>query len=649
MPRSSQKNLLDFPQTRDTWLFAIRRLHTWVVSKGKEPFRPFLMLTLNRSGGMIQSSSIVEKSNFQSARKALLSAMSHPPKELEAKPQRPAKVIFEDSDLLQALAPALESINVQATCYPRVEEVDRLVKELEADMNDDQPDIPGVLSGKKVTPKMVGDLFDAAAGFYRAAPWIQLSNNDILAICVLPQKEPYYVTVMGQGGVEYGLALYLRWADVERMHSPHDHPMELMPSEGSHSLLFNEITKLSFDDLDAIEKYNWTVADQQAYPFPVIFEPPDRVRRPDRDEIMWYEVVLRAIPEFVQKYLTKNADGEPQPIETSILVSTSTGQKTVEIKYPAGDLPLANPMADDLLEMDLETEEMPLPFDRRALEGDMAHMFESIAESSLDPSLKKAQDLMYKAWDEQNPAKRLALAHRALKESEDCADAYVLLAEEEVDSLTKAFDYYQKGVNAGKHVLGHKFFKENTGHFWGLLETRPYMRALEGKAHCLWQLKRKEEALNTYRDMLHLNPNDNQGIRYVLVDLLLGMNREAELESLVKQYKGEWSAVWLYTEALLGFRKRGASSTANRKLVKALEENPYVADYLIGKKRIPNRLPASIGWGEESEAVDYAANHLNYWRSTPGALEWLQNQQREGSIKSKVPSGKKRKRDDTKT
>lgn len=644
MLNTSQKDLLDLPQTGDSWLFAIRRLHTWILSKRKEPFRPFLMIAINRSSDIIRGSALMEKSNIQGARKVLFSAMTHSSKELETKPQRPARVIFEDRDLLQALAPGLQKIGVQATCYPHNEQLDAMLKDLEANLNESQPDIPGLLSGNKITPQVVGDLFNAAAEFYRAAPWIQLSNDDILSIRVLPQKEPNYVSVMGQAGVEYGMALYLQWADVERMYVSHEHPMELIPSEGSHSFLFNEITEISFDDLDAIEKYGWPVADKKAYPFPAIFEPARHVRRPDREEILWYECVLRAIPEFILDHMKKNTNGELKHIEARILVSTSTGQKTVEIKFPAGDLPLSQYVADDLNEDDLETGDTPIPFDRRAMEGDMASMFESFADSHSEPNLKKAQELMYKAWDEQNPAKRLAIAHKALKESENCADAYVLLAEEEADSLKHSFEYFQKGVDAGERALGQKFFLENTGNFWVLLETRPYMRALEGKASCLWKLKRKKESLKAYQEMLHLNPNDNQGIRYVLVDLLLSLNREADLEKLVRQYKGDCSAVWLFTEALLGFRKSGASTIANRKLIKALKENQHVANFLIGKKRIPGRLPVSLSWGEESEAVDYAANHLNYWRSTPGAIEWLQHHLTEDTSPSKARSGKNIKR-----
>ncbi len=42
----------------------------------------------------------------------------------------------------------------------------------------------------------------------------------------------------------------------------------------------------------------------------------------------------------------------------------------------------------------------------------------------------KAQDVMYQAWDQAEPRKRIALANKALTISPLCADAYVLLAEE---------------------------------------------------------------------------------------------------------------------------------------------------------------------------------------------------------------------------
>jgi tetratricopeptide (TPR) repeat protein len=173
---------------------------------------------------------------------------------------------------------------------------------------------------------------------------------------------------------------------------------------------------------------------------------------------------------------------------------------------------------------------------------------------------------MYDAWDEPNPAKRIALAHEALKLSTLCADAYVLLAQEEADTVKRALEFYQQGVNAGEKALGADYFQENTGYFWGLLETRPYMRARQGLAETLWRLKRYEEAIQHFRELLKLNPGDNQGNRYALLALLMQLERYDEARSLLEQYEDEWSAVWLYSRVLLEFEKHEESTAASRAL-----------------------------------------------------------------------------------
>ena len=68
--------------------------------------------------------------------------------------------------------------------------------------------------------------------------------------------------------------------------------------------------------------------------------------------------------------------------------------------------------------------------DRRAMESFMSAIGTRRAESATD----KAQDVMYEAWDQAEPRKRIALANKALTISPLCADAYVLLAEEKAKS-----------------------------------------------------------------------------------------------------------------------------------------------------------------------------------------------------------------------
>ena len=80
--------------------------------------------------------------------------------------------------------------------------------------------------------------------------------------------------------------------------------------------------------------------------------------------------------------------------------------------------------------------------DRRAIEGFMS----AIGGRRANDATAKAQEVMYDAWDQTSPRARVALAHKALAISPHCADAYVLLAEEQAKSAEEALEYYRKGV-----------------------------------------------------------------------------------------------------------------------------------------------------------------------------------------------------------
>lgn len=623
--RSSRGSPGNLPQRQETWHVVVHRLRTWIAPPDEDPWRPYIVLALSVDTGTLHAARVVQNNpTAAEIADALFQGMIKPPKGTRQKPHRPTQVQCEDAALAEALAQQLEPIGITVRQHPRPEGLDTLLCELESHMREG-PELADLLSVEGVTPELVGGLFAAAAEFYRAAPWVQLTEENVLAVSVPPEKEARFVQVMGGGGVEYGLATYTRWEDVERMYEMADSPLELLPPEGAHSFLFGDITLLPFGDLEAMEQHGWDVAGKEAYPLPLIFTREKQATRPSRADLEWYEAALRAIPLFVRDHLRADEQGNYLPAEAAFSVPVHSGKTTVHITYPAGALPKeTRPVEmDDWAKMDEEEEEeegFPA-FDRRAMEGILAGLGGGFGGSAL----AEAQDLVYKAWEERNPARRIILAHEALAKSPDCADAYVLLAEEEADTLGRALELYQQGVAAGERALGQDHFVENEGHFWGLLETRPYMRARAGLAECLWQLGRNEEALAHYRDMLRLNPDDNQGIRYTLLNLLLSLNRDAEANALLIQYEEDVMAEWLYTRALLAFRKEGASKEAGRALQAALKQNPYVPAYLSGRKRLPPRTPDYIGWGDENEAVAYASAYLPHWRRTQGALAWLQS------------------------
>lgn len=61
---------------------------------------------------------------------------------------------------------------------------------------------------------------------------------------------------------------------------------------------------------------------------------------------------------------------------------------------------------------------------------------------------------------------------------------------------------------------------------WGILENRPYMRAIQYQADLYADAKEEKRATELYRLLLRMNPNDNQGVRYTLSGVYAGIRGE---------------------------------------------------------------------------------------------------------------------------
>jgi tetratricopeptide (TPR) repeat protein len=219
--------------------------------------------------------------------------------------------------------------------------------------------------------------------------------------------------------------------------------------------------------------------------------------------------------------------------------------------------------------------------------------------------------------------RQFELARQALQLSDDCADAYVVLARY-VDDHRQALGLLEQGLAAAERVLGPRLTSDLAGHFWLALETRPYMRARLGLAECLWSLGRPEEAVEHLQDMLRLNPHDNQGARYLLAAHLLDLERHDEFDVLIKNYD-EPSAFMRFSKLLREFRRSGDSPTTRKLLTQARRTNKFVLPMLLEMGPADERLPESYSPGDRSEARLYLADFAGGWRQTPGALTWLRN------------------------
>jgi tetratricopeptide (TPR) repeat protein len=341
------------------------------------------------------------------------------------------------------------------------------------------------------------------------------------------------------------------------------------------------------------EEHGFPLAAPAAYPLAACFGRSGSVRRPDARELGDIESILLA--------LSRATEAEIDQGRFSRDVVTHAGSRRVTLAIPE----LLRP-----LDVELPTAGRPLT-DRRAMERALLEVQrfsatrEFASESELNEVLEakfrglmdnipstastpaeRAEDLVYLAMDARG-RRRILHARKALEVSPDCADAYVLLAEDSSDPHA-ARDLYAQGVAAGERELGSNACVERAGTFWADVRTRPYMRARFGLACALEALGQRAEALMHYRDLLRLNPSDNQGARYPFLNALFLEGRDEEADTLLRQFGDEPSAQWQYGYALMAFRREGNSPDARRWLRAAIRLNRHVPRYLTGDDEWPS-------------------------------------------------------------
>jgi tetratricopeptide (TPR) repeat protein len=237
---------------------------------------------------------------------------------------------------------------------------------------------------------------------------------------------------------------------------------------------------------------------------------------------------------------------------------------------------------------------------------------------------ERALDLCVQA-EESRGRREIQLLRAAMELDPDCVQALLMLAQRTSD-VDAAVPILQRAVDAASRNLGADAFQRFAGHFWGVHETRPYMTARRELVAGLLDAGRDEEAADHLRELLRLNPGDNQGNRYELAHCLLHLNRLDELESLLNRadFREDTSPEWAYTRALLAFRRHGDAPASRAALRKAQESNTFVVPLLLGRAGMPPMMPYAFSPGSEGEAAHCAERCAEEWYSTQGALEWLE-------------------------
>jgi tetratricopeptide (TPR) repeat protein len=187
----------------------------------------------------------------------------------------------------------------------------------------------------------------------------------------------------------------------------------------------------------------------------------------------------------------------------------------------------------------------------------------------------------------------------------------------------EARQLWTKGVEIGRSVFSTKFTYGD--HLeWGWLENRPFLRCLHGLATATLDEGNIAKATELFEELLSYNPDDNQGVRELLMEMYLEQNNLVKALDLCKWYPNDMMAGMLYGYPLVLF-KLGKQEQASKKLIKVVKESPKIAKELFKKshKKPQSDMPGHITCGGWDEAYYYWKRFGRFWDKK--ALEWLRN------------------------
>jgi len=633
------------PVRDETWQLAVVRLPQWVVGEPRPPYRPRVALCWSPSADKLGMGELLEP-DASPAATALDAAL-----DLSANREvgfRPARIAVRDPHLAGALEPVLAELGIGLERVERLDAIDAAVGDMRRHFENPKA-LPSLFTAPELELERVRAFAAAAAEFYRAAPWNHLTDEDVVRVdSPVPDEALRFLTVLGGADITRGVGFFSSEREFERMLSARS-PDAVLRRDRLWLFSFDPVQDLPIPDSELWETHDLPLAAADAFPSLVCHRASGRHEPPDAAQLTFVEGLLRA--------LAASTEDDFDSGRWSRRVTTFDGGATVELAIPAllepgpsttGDRPPGRPdrrVAERTL-LDLQRIMAEKEFkDIEEANTFLAGLVGQPITAEPDPSpVGRAQAMLHEALDLKGRA-RVRRAREALRLDPDCADAWTLLAEEMPDLVLRT-DLYRRAVEVAGRRLGPEPFAEDVGHFWGLLQTRPYMRARLGHAECLWSAGRQDEALEHLKDLLRLDPDDNQGVRDRLVPRLLELRRDEEAAAVLAAHADDSSAFMAFARALLEFRRGGPGHMSGGVLAQAVRGNPHVPKHLLRPE--PPRADGVDSYrpGSEEEALIAAALLHRSWRETPGAVDWLRRSRQQakkarGSARGKGRGGRR--------
>ena len=252
----------------------------------------------------------------------------------------------------------------------------------------------------------------------------------------------------------------------------------------------------------------------------------------------------------------------------------------------------------------------------------------SLGEEYDEP--ETADDYLELAEEATSKKKQLEYLNKALELEPDNLDAGRMMAELTAKNPYALMEELSRLLEKGNRQMMKEgyFAPEYKGDFWGIIETRPYMRLRHLYMQTLTECGMLRRAARECEELLELCENDNLGVRYDLMHLYAMLEEEEPARAVLEKFPEEETQTLLplsilhfklgqTDEALAELKRLSRVNKDTRKFLNAMRSDSGKLEKYLWEMSPYGYRPFSI-----EELIMEASSYAFLFESAHSYFEW---------------------------
>jgi tetratricopeptide (TPR) repeat protein len=247
-------------------------------------------------------------------------------------------------------------------------------------------------------------------------------------------------------------------------------------------------------------------------------------------------------------------------------------------------------------------------------------------ESTISHEIEMEFDRAVDLWH----AKQIEMAehvfHHVIAECPNHIDAihHLSIMYDGIGRSIEAYLCCRAAVGIGLQAIPEKRFSWKKSKLEWRLGNRPFMRAYHNLGLKHLYRNEYEEAIEIFERLLSVNPNDDQGLRYLLPLCWFATDEPSKIVVHCQSYPDDSAPEILYSHTL-ALVLTNQNSLAREVMVQAVGQLPLVAKELLEKRclRLRDATPENVIHGGNDQAYSYGQQFGQYWLNSDAAIELL--------------------------